>query len=298
MSTRFGSFSVPATHAMHPSVALHPGLQEELILPDRLDRSKAKNPVFELIVTSTKALKWKPALDYWDETFRYRVEGFQAEDIEDIIESEGLDPNEAMTVEGEFVRLQTVKATSGVPEQPIGPDEGARGAMQRATSGDGAARKGLDQVAAEGRWGAIVSFESYFAFEKQDLSGKPASWHASHGFSVEGAGADARRAYFDNRGRIAVDRAAAYVELELPSGRQRVLTVSDGVAAPMAYVRAALEMGRTTTVGKLMAGIVEVPDLLPLGVSHDSWHGEFIVGLRRETILLRALRHIPIYQEE
>lgn len=150
--------------------------------------------------------------------------------------------------------VRTHAVPSGVPEQPIGVEAGARGAANR-----------LHMMGAEPP-AVRVAIESTILL-------------------VERPGAE--EAWVGEDGRVAVDVAAIVVE----AGAGEVLLWSDGVAIPARYVEAARRastveaLGWSTTVGAQIAA--------ELGVCADDWRAA-LAGRSRGELIAEALAHISV----
>ncbi|MCB9645704.1 MAG: hypothetical protein H6730_03770 [Deltaproteobacteria bacterium] len=296
----FGSFVVPApagkVQVDLPGISFGARLDLGAVALD----GPGGAPRFELFVTSAKQLKWRPALERLVEALSARFPGFSADDVLDAIAARGLDPDKPLRVEGAYVTLQTVKVDSGVPEQPVGLAEGVRGAVQRTTLPDvGQAEStiasGLARAQAEGRNALAVSMENYFGLEALEVSSMPAAWRHKHAVTPsEYPGKGRNLAYLNDAGQVAVDRAAVFMDLVAGGGRQRALALSDGVAAPMAYLEASVAGGQQITAGKYMSGDAAAAGLSPLGVSHDKWHGELVPGVERDRLLADGIRNVAM----
>ena len=298
----FGSFVVPAPLGRAPAVDL-PGVRLAPRLTLDLGALALDGPDgaprFELFVTSSKQLKWRPALERLVELLSAHFPRFDAADVLAAIRDRGLDPDKPLRVEGAYVTLQTVKVDSGVPEQPVGVDEGVRGAIQRTTLADaGQAHStiaaGVARAEATGRNALAVSMENFFALEALDVRSMPKAWQHEHGVTPEAyPGKGKNLAYLDDAGRVAVDRAAVFMDLVAGGRRQQALAFSDGVAAPMAYLEASVAGGQAITAGKYMSGDEAVAGLAPLGVSPDKWHGQLVPGVERDQLLADGIKGVP-----
>lgn len=301
----FGSFVSPApTGALKApeDLGVHLGSALALPLAELATDGPNGGPHVELMVTSSKALKWRPALEFVVAALAEQVPGFTAADVLAEIEAQGLDPDKPLSIRGAHLTLSTFKVDSGVPEQPIGLDQGLRGAIQRAQLPEKGAASStiqarLASAEADGRTALVVSMENFFGLEPLEARAMPKAWQNAHGVTPEayvGKRGAPNLGYLDAEGRLAVDRAAVFVDVAAAGRRQQAAVLSDGIAAPMAYLDAARATGQDITAGKFMSGDEVHAGLAPMGVSHDKWHGELVPGANRDQILADAVGRLPL----
>lgn len=280
----FGAFVVPA-----PARDRAPLITDIRRAPD-LAAALSRRPL-RVVVTSTKALKWSPALRGLVGALATTVPGRAAEALEAQIAARGLDRARPLHASDHQLELFTLAVDSEVPDQPWGPEQGLAGARGRAGYHLGApvdhpVQANLRNARASHRLAVVVSFENYISEEAVALDTMPLAWRERHLARDAGPA----QAFSGPDGQIAVDRAAVFVAIAAENARIERSAHSLGVALPYAYAARARALGQARTAGQLMAEGDPQAGLPALGVPHDSWHGRFLPGLDRRDLLEAALR--------
>lgn len=244
----FGSFLLISNRAHSKPVVIE---HRDLAVDPCLGR-----PRVQLLVTSEKEVKCRPAREYLLEALRRYWRDAQLDDIE----------------------LTATKCESGVAEQPIGKEAGLRGARGRCA--DTQIQMELAAAAALGTNAMVVSFESTVCREILDLSVMPAAWHER--WASE---------YLDADGGVMLDLAAIHVETVVKGHRSMAATWSDAVAIPRHLTETVAKLGKATSTGySLRVGEIAHQRW---GLPADNWHEAF-VGHSRDEILRRSIAALPL----